>query len=124
MSENERTEFREKLREGLNRSRYQLIREKALRSATALLARQKNERENVVTIDKVQDGYVVNMIISDIGSDLMNLSLFMPTEVEAEVIKRRFNTDPLLVYKGILALMTGDMKTVGELIPSDYVYED
>lgn len=100
------------------------IREKALRSATALLARQKNERENVVTIDKVQDGYVVNMIISDIGSDLMNLSLFMPTEVEAEVIKRRFNTDPLLVYKGILALMTGDMKTVGELIPSDYVYED
>lgn len=32
MSENERTEFREKLREGLNRSRYQLIREKALRN--------------------------------------------------------------------------------------------
>ena len=32
MSENERTEFREKLREGLDRSRYQLIREKALRN--------------------------------------------------------------------------------------------
>lgn len=31
MSENERIEFRQKLREGLNRSRYKLIREKALR---------------------------------------------------------------------------------------------
>lgn len=32
MSENERAEFRQKLREGLTRSRYKLIREKALRN--------------------------------------------------------------------------------------------
>ena len=32
MSENERVEFRQKLREGLKRSRYELIREKALRN--------------------------------------------------------------------------------------------
>lgn len=34
MSENERIEFRNKLREGLNRSRYKLIKEKALRNET------------------------------------------------------------------------------------------
>lgn len=32
MSENERIEFRQKLREGLKRSRYKLLREKALRN--------------------------------------------------------------------------------------------
>lgn len=32
MSENERVEFRQKLREGLAQSRYKLIREKALRN--------------------------------------------------------------------------------------------
>ena len=32
MLENERIEFRQKLREGLTRSRYKLIREKALRN--------------------------------------------------------------------------------------------
>lgn len=34
MSEAERVEFRQRLREGLNRSRYKLIREKALRNET------------------------------------------------------------------------------------------
>lgn len=34
MSESERIEFRQKLREGLNRSRYKLIREKALHNET------------------------------------------------------------------------------------------
>lgn len=34
MSENERTEFREKLRKSLDRARYKLIKEKALRNET------------------------------------------------------------------------------------------
>ena len=101
------------------------VREKALHSAQNLLARQKSAAENIVTVDKVKDGYMVNLIISDIGSDLMNLSLFMPTENEADAVKRQFIRDPLLIYKGMLALLTGDLKTVGELIPTDNaMYDD
>lgn len=101
------------------------VREKALSSAQNMLARQKSAAENIVTVDKVTDGYMVNLIISDIGSDLMNLSLFMPTSTEADAVKRQFIRDPLLVYKGILALLTGDLKTVGELIPSSNpLYDD
>lgn len=36
MSKNERIEFRQKLRAGLKRSRYKLIREKALRNETVV----------------------------------------------------------------------------------------
>lgn len=101
------------------------VREKALHSAQNLLTRQKSAAENIVTVDKVKDGYMVNLIISDIGSDLMNLSLFMPTENEADAVKRQFIRDPLLIYKGMLALLTGDLKTVGELIPTDNaMYDD
>ena len=95
------------------------VREKALACAESMLQRQKYEEENIATVDKVKDGYMVNLIISDIGSDLMNLSLFMPTIEEAEAVRRQFISDPLLAYKGVLALLTGDMKTVGELVPSD-----
>ncbi|MEF9852536.1 MAG: DUF4364 family protein [Hydrogenoanaerobacterium sp.] len=102
------------------------VREKALESARNILERQKNAAENIVTIDKVKDGYMVNMIISDIGSDLLNLSVFMPTETEAEAVKRQFVRDPLLIYKGSLALLTGDLKTVGELVPTNnaFYYDD
>lgn len=95
------------------------VREKALAAAVSLLQRQKYEAENVATVDKVKDGYIVNLVISDIGSDLMNLSLFMPTLEEAEAVRRQFIIDPMLAYKGVLALLTGDMKTVGELVPSE-----
>lgn len=95
------------------------VREKALSAAVNLLQRQKYEAENVATVDKVKDGFIVNLVISDIGSDLMNLSLFMPTLEEAEAVRRQFIIDPMLAYKGVLALLTGDMKTVGELVPSE-----
>lgn len=101
------------------------VRDKAVRSAKNLLARKKRETENLVSISRVVDGYLVDMTICDIGSDLLAISLFMPTEEEAELVKRRFLRDPLLIYKGVLALMTGDLKTVGDLVETpDNIYED
>ncbi|MDD2955907.1 MAG: DUF4364 family protein [Oscillospiraceae bacterium] len=101
------------------------VRDKAVRSARNLLARKKRETENLVSITRAMDGYIVDMTICDIGSDLLSLSLFMPTEEEAQQVRRRFLRDPLLVYKGVLALMTGDLKTVGELSETpDNIYED
>ena len=47
------------------------------------------------------------------------MSLFMPTEQEAKQVQQHFLSDPLLTYKGVLALLTGDLQTVGELIPTN-----
>ena len=47
MSEVERIEFRKKLREGLNHSRYKLIREKALRNETLVEGDYKGGTRNV-----------------------------------------------------------------------------
>lgn len=94
------------------------VREKAVKSARHQLLRRKIESSNHAAIRQAEDGYVVDMTICDIGSDLLSVSLFMPTEQEAQQVRQHFLSDPLLVYKGVLALLTGDLETVGQLIPT------
>ena len=94
------------------------VREKAVKSARHQLLRKKLESSNHASVRKTEDGYIVDMTICDIGSDLLSLSLFMPTEQEAEQVRQHFLSDPLLTYKGVLALLTGDLQTVGQLIPT------
>ena len=94
------------------------VREKAVKSARHQLLRRKIESSNHASIRKAEDGYIVDMTICDIGSDLLSLSLFITTEQEAEQVRQHFLSDPLLTYKGVLALLTGDLQTVGQLIPT------
>lgn len=47
MLENERIKFRERLREGLNLSRYKLIREKALRNESVIIGDYKGGSHEV-----------------------------------------------------------------------------
>ena len=79
---------------------------------------EKRQQENKVRVKKVGDGYEITLTITDIGSDLMSLTLFLPTEKECEQVRRRFLNDPALLYKGTMALLTGDMETFGDLTPS------
>ena len=102
--------FRQKLPPARERA------QKALDDVLTLLRRQQ---ENKVRVKKVGDGYQITLTITDIGSDLMSLSLFLPTEKECEQVRRRFLNDPALLYKGTMALLTGDMETFGDLTPSE-----
>lgn len=95
------------------------VRERAQKALSDVLTLLRRKRENKVRVEKVRDGYQITLTITDIGSDLMSLTLFLPTEKECELVRRRFLNDPALLYKGTLALLTGDMETVGKLIPSD-----
>lgn len=94
------------------------VKERGVGALENILRLFRRQQENRVTIDKKEDGYVVTLTIPDIGSDLLSVSIFMPTEKECERIRKRFLNDPMLVYKGVFALLTGDIGTVGELIPS------
>ena len=94
------------------------MREKALASADELLLRRRAREQNRVVITQVEDGFTISMQILDIGSDLMSVTIFMPTQDACEKIRRRFLNDPMLTYKGVFALLTGDTETVGELVSS------
>ena len=94
------------------------VRERAADAMEKILTLLKRQQQNHVFIKKQKDGYTVTLTITDIGSDLLSVSIFMPTREECEAIRRRFLNDPALLYKGVFALLTGDIATVGDLIPN------
>lgn len=94
------------------------VRDKAIKAAIRLLARVERDRSAKAVIEPCGEGCNLELRILDVDSDLMNLKVFLPDKIQAESIKREFLNDPALIYKGVLALLTGDMKAVGELIPS------
>lgn len=81
------------------------VREKAVASARQSLLRQRLERENKVEYHKVDDGYMLTLRILDVGSDLLSLSLFLPTAERCQQIRERFLSDPTQLYRGVVALL-------------------
>lgn len=93
------------------------VREKAVNAAVRLLARIKRESENRVEIVKnAAGGFDVTCSVMDMGDTLMSVKLLVADHAQAESVKRQFQSMPEVVYKGILALMTGDIKAAAELV--------
>jgi len=57
----------------------------------------------------------VELALPEEGGQLVCVRVFAPTEKDCENLKRRFLNAPLTVYKGILALLTGDEEILGEI---------
>ncbi len=85
------------------------VREKALEATLSLLAKIKRESENTVTIKKEPAGYSVQCNISGGEEvDLLGISLVVPDNMQAELVKKNFQADPDLIYACTLALLTRD----------------
>ena len=102
----------------LKRSLPRSVRDKVVRIAMGLLARMRREAENTVEIHEASDGVVLTVKIHDIGSDLLSLDLFLPDRMQAEMAAELFLQDPSTLYKGVIALLTGDRETVRDLMSS------
>lgn len=93
------------------------VRDKAINAAVKLLARIKRESENIVEIvEDGKGGFNVICRVLDMGDTLMELKLFVADRVQAEAVKRQFQNYPEIIYKGVLSLMTGDVKAAAELV--------
>ena len=92
------------------------IRETTLKAAQDYYLRQQIEKDNRFQVEPVEDGYNVTMTITDIGSDLLRLTLFVPKESDCEQIRENFYNDPALLYRGIIAMLTGDERTVRDIL--------
>ncbi len=84
------------------------VREKTVEVARDLIKMQRQLEEIQVRYDAVPDGFMLTMKMKDIGSDLMDLSVFVPSEDECLEMRERIYADPLLLYKTLLAVMLGD----------------
>ena len=81
------------------------VREKTLETARHLTEVQKCMDEVDVNYHPVSDGYILQLTIRDIGSDLLNLNVFLPTEEECTLVKENIQNDPAEVYSRILTAL-------------------
>ncbi|AVQ94809.1 DUF4364 family protein [Ethanoligenens harbinense] len=93
------------------------VREKAVRAGVRLLARQKRDAENKVEITPSGAGFAVRCTVLDGEDTLLSISLLVPDRAQAEAVRQQFLHDPATVYRGAVALMTGDIDAVGGMLP-------
>ena len=82
------------------------VKERAIECAMGLLEKEKIEKENKVTIEKLENGYNVKCSISGGDVELMSVSLFLADSQQARIVKKNFYKNPQLFYKVMLAAMT------------------
>lgn len=92
------------------------VRDKAVAAAINLLAKAKRERENKVEIQKDERGYRVSCHISGGNMDLMNFTLHVPDQFQAQMVKEQFHNSPETVYRMLLALVTGNRDVASEIL--------
>lgn len=92
------------------------VRERAVACAINLLAAAKRERENQVEIVHGKHGYEVTCHVSGGELDLMSFSLYVPDYAQAKLVRKQFLRDPEIVYKALLALVTGEHDLVEDIL--------
>ena len=84
------------------------LRERSVKAALQLLTRIRREQENTVELEKLDHGYRVTCTIQDSASPLMSVSLRVADDMQAGLIRENFRDDPTLLYRSLLAILTGD----------------
>ena len=85
------------------------LRERSVKAALQLLKRRKVEQDNKVDIRKTEEGgYEVTCTVMDGERVLLSVTLPVSDSWQAEQIKEQFLTDPALLYRSNLAVLTGD----------------
>ena len=97
----------------------------ALGEAVRLLARAERDAENPCEIEAAPGGgYHVTCRILDDGATLLSVTVWVADESQAACIREQFRRDPTLCYTGMLALLTGDLATVGGALLSSAAPEE
>jgi hypothetical protein len=98
----------------LERTIARTVRERAYACAIELLEQRRIEKENTVTISKIDKGYNVNFKISGGDVDLMTFDLYAPDINQAKLMRKNFYTNPGLIYKAIIGCLTKNKDLVSE----------
>lgn len=81
------------------------VRERALNAAIHLQTRLRRERENKITIERVDNGCYVTISVIDAEDEVMSVKLFVADYDQALAVKERFLEDPVRIYSNIVALL-------------------
>ncbi len=78
------------------------IRQRSIKLCQKIMAKETYKRENKAEIINTENGYAVNLYISDKDVNYMELKLYAATMEQAEMIKDKFITNPIAVYENLI----------------------
>ena len=87
------------------------LRERSVQAALHLMTRIRRERENTVEIKRLERGCQVTCTMKDADRPLLSFSLMVGDDMQAKLIKERFLEDPILLYRSLIAVLTGGAHT-------------
>ncbi|NCA67847.1 MAG: DUF4364 family protein [Clostridia bacterium] len=88
------------------------VREKALRSALRLLAFYKTGNRITSSVTEKDGGFVLNCSIIDNTRKLLDINVFLTEKYYAETLKGNYEDRAENIYKGVLALLSGDVNYI------------
>lgn len=91
------------------------VKEKTLELCQKKIQYQKRKDEIEISYQKVPDGYQLNLCFKDIGTDLLDMKIFIPTEKQCAEIKEQIYRNPTILYSGILSLLLGNYTELYEI---------
>ncbi|MBQ7125206.1 MAG: DUF4364 family protein [Clostridia bacterium] len=87
-----------------------MIKEKSLKSALRLLSFKERGAKVKFDFEPLQNGrFLAKCIITEKEEEMMSVSLTLESRNQLERIRRNFYDKPEVVYKGILAVLTGEV---------------
>ena len=92
------------------------VRERALGGCRQVLARARRlQAVRVAQTPGQAGGFILELAIPEGGEEMLALRVFLPTEEECAKLRRRFLNAPHTVYKGVMALLTGNEQVMGKI---------
>lgn len=88
------------------------VREKALRSALRLLAFYKTGNRVAAAVEEKDGGYELSCLIADSTRKLLQINVYLTEKYYAETLKGNFDDRAENIYKGVLALLSGDVNYI------------
>ncbi len=92
------------------------VKEKACECTLALLEQERIEKENLVTITKIDNGYNVNCTISGGDMDLLSFNLYVPDISMARIVRKNFHKNPQLFYNVSVAMLSRNKTAVNDAL--------
>ena len=84
------------------------IKERATEAVSAILLKQRIERENEADIVKTTNGYMVDCHIKGNEGDLFAFQIYVPDTKQARLVKKNFQSNAEMIYKVMLATITNN----------------
>ena len=87
---------------------------RAVESCLRLLSNRRRHSETPCSVTPLPNGgFSVTLSVRDGSDSLLDVTLRVGDRLQADALVRRFENDPMLAYTGIIALLTGDLDSVG-----------